>query len=133
MSNPRSVTARGVERLSCMPACKLAEDAPDVRGWEVTTPTSVHLGVVRDLLVDLALLRVCQLDILLDADPAATRSVLLPIDQVWINDALDEIVVPVSVSLDALASAGSLMDGGAEEEIEAANGVELKVVSEAAD
>jgi hypothetical protein len=46
--------------------------------------------------------------------------------------ALEEIVIPV-VSLDLLASAASLMDGSPEEETKAANGVELTIVSEAAD
>jgi len=91
-----------VESLSRMPDCELAEGAPDVRGWDVTSPTSARLGVVKDLLVDLTSLRVRYLDVVLGVDKAAPRRVLLPIGKVWINDALDEVVVPASPALDAL-------------------------------
>jgi photosynthetic reaction center H subunit len=91
-----------LEALSNMPDCQLAEGTPDIRGWEVTSPTSVHLGTVQDLLVDLASLRVRYLDIVLDASTSPTRRVLLPIGKAWINDALDEVVAPTSPSLDTL-------------------------------
>ncbi len=91
----------GVECLSRMPECQLAEDAPDVRGWEVTSPTSAHIGVVKDLLIDLVSMRVRYLDVALDADPAARR-VLIPIGKVWIIDALDQVVIDVPSCLDAL-------------------------------
>ncbi len=90
-----------VASLNQMPGCQLAEGTPDVRGWEVTSPTLVCLGVVKDLLVDLASSRVRYLDVLVDTESGARR-VLLPIGKIWINDALDEIVVPVSTALDAL-------------------------------
>jgi hypothetical protein len=192
MNEHRSATASSeqrIEHLSRMPDCELAEGTPDVRGWDVTSPTSAYLGVVEDLLVDLASLRVRYLDVALDGDPAKVRRVLLPIGKVWINDALDEVVVPVSFSLDALPTydparftrefehevlaafgddgaadfyMGSAfntaapwdarghrvncarretdpkdtmcpVDDGASDATEAANGVELKVVPEAAD
>jgi hypothetical protein len=91
-----------LEPLSNMPDCRLAEGTPDIRGWEVTSPTSVHLGVVQDLLVDLPSLRVRYVDVVLDSSTSSTRRVLLPIGKVWINDALDEVVVPASPSLDTL-------------------------------
>lgn len=96
-----STETLAVESLSRMPECELAEGAPDVRGWEVTTPTSVHVGVVKDLLVDLATMRVRYLDVELDPQPAARRRVLFPIGSVWINDALDQVVTTV-LELDAL-------------------------------
>jgi photosynthetic reaction center H subunit len=85
-----------------MPDCELAEGAPDVRGWEVTTPTLAHVGVVKDLLIDLDAMRVRYLDVVIDATPGAPRRVLLPIGRVWINPALDEVVLPVASDLDAL-------------------------------
>jgi hypothetical protein len=91
-----------LQALSNMPDCQLAEGTPDIRGWEVTSPTSAHLGIVQDLLVDLASFRVRYLDITLDASTSPARRVLLPIGKAWINDALDEVVVPPSPSLETL-------------------------------
>jgi photosynthetic reaction center H subunit len=79
-----------------MPDCELAEGAPDVRGWEVTSPTSLHMGTVKDLLIDLGTMRVRYLDVVLDADPAKQRRILLPIGKVWINDALDQVILATS-------------------------------------
>ena len=99
MAEPHVSTAHGVEPLSRMPECELAEGAPDVRGWEVTSPTSVHVGSVKDLLIDLATMRVRYLDVLLDADAAKPRRILLPIGTVWINDALDQVILTTSHEL----------------------------------
>jgi hypothetical protein len=101
-SDPRATSAHTLEPLSRLAGRELEAGTPDVRGWEVTSPTSMHLGVVNDLLVDLASSCVRYLDVVLDAEPSTTRHVLLPIGKVWINDALDEIVVPASPSLDRL-------------------------------
>ena len=38
--------------LAELPALRLADDARDVRGWDVRTPDGERLGVVTDLLVD---------------------------------------------------------------------------------
>jgi hypothetical protein len=102
MTDERRGAVHSLEPLSCMPGCELAAGTPDVRGWEVTSPTSAHLGVVKDLLVDLSSLCVRYLDVVLDAEPAEARRVLLPMGLVWINDALDEVVIPPSPSLDLL-------------------------------
>ncbi|MFN2567671.1 MAG: PRC-barrel domain-containing protein [Gemmatimonadaceae bacterium] len=101
MTDANRVTAQGVEPLSRMPDCELAEGAPDVREWEVTSPTSVHLGVVKDLLIDLASMHVRYLDVALGTGPAARR-VLIPIGKAWINDALDQVVIAIPTDLDAL-------------------------------
>jgi photosynthetic reaction center H subunit len=87
--------ALAIQPLSRMPDCELAEGAPDVRGWEVTTPTSAHVGVVKDLLIDLGTMCVRYLDVVLDGEPGSSRRVLLPIGTVWINDALDQVVTTV--------------------------------------
>jgi hypothetical protein len=102
VSDTRTAAAHSVEPLSRMPGCELAAGTPDVRGWEVTSATSVHIGVVNDVLVDFASLCVRYLDVTLDAEPGNARRVLLPIGKVWINDALDEVVIPTSPSLDVL-------------------------------
>jgi len=91
-----SVETHAVEAISRLPECELAEGAPDVRGWEVTTPTSVHVGAVKDLLIDLAAMRVRYIDVVLDADPAKSRRILLPIGKVWISDALDQVILATS-------------------------------------
>jgi hypothetical protein len=100
MAERVSVETHAVEAISRLPECELAEGAPDVRDWEVTSPTSLHVGVVKDLLIDLRVMRVRYLDVLLDADPARSRRVLLPIGKVWINDALDQVVTATSHDLD---------------------------------
>lgn len=102
MTVVRPTAASGVECLSQMPDCELADGAPDVRGWELTSPTSAHLGVVKDLLVDLSSMHVRYLDVVLDAEPGVGRRVLMPIGTVWISDALDQVVVPDTSLLDAL-------------------------------
>jgi hypothetical protein len=86
-----------------MPDCELAEGTPDVRGWEVTTPTSTYVGRVHDLLIDRSCMRVRYLDVALDAaGPGRARRVLLPIGKVWINDALDQVVIVGPSCLDAM-------------------------------
>jgi len=94
------VETHAVEAISRLPECELAEGAPDVRGWEVTSPTSVHVGVVKDLLIDLGAMLVRYLDVVLDANPATPRRILLPIGKVWISDALDQVILATSHDLD---------------------------------
>jgi hypothetical protein len=94
-----------LESLSRMPDYELAEGTPDVRGWEVTTPTSAYVGRVQDLLIDRSSMRVRYLDVSLDAAAAGrgkARHVLLPIGKVWINDALDQVVITVPSCLDTM-------------------------------
>jgi photosynthetic reaction center H subunit len=100
MAERVSLETHAVEAISRLPECELAEGAPDVRGWEVTSPTSLHVGVLKDLLIDLGTMRVRYLDVVLDADPARSRRILLPIGKVWINDALDQVVIVTSHDLD---------------------------------
>lgn len=101
MTNAHAVAAHGVECLSRMPDCELAEGTPDVREWEVTSPTSAHFGVVKDLLIDLASMHVRYLDVALDTGPASRR-VLMPIGKVWISEALDQVIIGDTSYLDTL-------------------------------
>jgi hypothetical protein len=55
----------------------------------------MYLGVVKDLLIDLATMRVRYLDVVIDAEAASPRRVLFPIGTVLINDALDQVVTTV--------------------------------------
>src|SRR3712207_6385041 len=92
----------GVEALSRMPACELSEEAPDVRGWEVTSPAFASVGVVRDLHVDLRLRCVRYLGVEVATGPAAGRRVLLPIGLARIDDVFDRVVVTTPSCLDEI-------------------------------
>jgi photosynthetic reaction center H subunit len=92
----------GIESLSRMPGCELAEGAPDVRGWEVTSPTFEPVGVVRDLHVDVALRCVRYLEVEVAGGAQDGRRVLLPIGLARIDDVFDRVVVAAPSCLDGV-------------------------------
>jgi len=42
----------GLRRLSALPAFRVAEGEPDIRGWPLVSRDGAHIGDVRDLIVD---------------------------------------------------------------------------------
>lgn len=84
---------------------KVAKDNLDVRGWEVLGADGRRLGVVSDLIVDEALMKVRYLDVELDSDLVTNNDdhhILVPIgsarlqedgDKVYVNH-LDQITLP---------------------------------------
>jgi hypothetical protein len=85
--------------LGAHPDLALADGAPDVRGWEVTSPAFAPLGEVEELLVDVGASCVRYLVVATSADDARRR-ILLPIGKARIDDALDRIVVVTPSCLD---------------------------------
>ncbi len=65
--------AGAVVPLSELSGHKVADDDPDVRGWEVVAADGRRVGTVDDLLVDRGAMRVRYLDVVLEAD-------LLPVE-----------------------------------------------------
>jgi hypothetical protein len=85
--------------LGAHPELGIDEAAPDVRGWEVTSPAFAPLGTVEELLVDVKASCVRYL-VVATAAQDARRRILLPIGKARIDDALDRIVVVTPSCLD---------------------------------
>ena len=68
--------------LSSLGSWKVAEDDPDIRGWEVRTVSGRQLGVVTDLLIDSDAGEVVMLDIDL---PGTDRHTFVPVRVVQID------------------------------------------------
>ena len=98
------MTAPPAERLvplGAHPELAIAGNAPDVRGWEVTSPAFAPLGEVEELLIDVGASCVRYLVVVTGAE-RARRRILLPIGKARIDDALDRIVVVTPVGLDTM-------------------------------
>jgi hypothetical protein len=108
----------GVEPLSGMPGYRLADDAPDVRDWEVTSPAFTTVGVVRDLHVDVRLRCVRYLEVECTDGSAAGKRVLLPIGLARIDDVLDRVVVATPSCLDDVPDVASVEGGPLQREFE---------------
>lgn len=87
--------------LGAHPELAIADGAPDVRGWEVTSPAFAPLGVVEELLIDVGASCVRYLVVAAGAEQARRR-ILLPIGKARVDDALDRIVVVTPSGLDTM-------------------------------
>ena len=85
----------GLRRLSAMDDFRVADGAPDPRGWTVTASDGAEVGRVRDLIVDRDAFRVRYLDVELDAAAPGTgeRHVLLPIGRARLHEEDDRVIV----------------------------------------
>ena len=85
----------GLRRLSALDDFRVAEGAPDPRGWKVIAADGVEIGRVRDLIVDREALRVRYLDVEIDAAAPGTgeRHVLLPIGHARLHESEDRVIV----------------------------------------
>lgn len=75
---------------------KVADGAPDVRGWNVLTTDGREIGEVKELLVDTAQMRVRYLSVELDKKLAGDRDdrrILLPIGTARLDDRDDRVIV----------------------------------------
>lgn len=107
---------RGAVPLSDLDDFKVAEGAPDVRGWDVKSDDGRKIGEVKELLVSPAERRVRYLAVELDRDFAGTKSkasrrVLVPIGVARLDERRDDVIIPAS----AVSSISGLSDwtGGA--------------------
>ena len=92
----------GLRRLSELDDYRVANGAPDPRGWSVAAADGGTVGRVRDLIVDTSALRVRYLDVELDAAAPGTgeRHVLVPIGRARLDESDDRVLV------DSLHAAG---------------------------
>jgi len=85
---------------------KVAEDEPDIRGWEVRTSDGTEVGKVSDLIVDTGQMKVRYIEVKLDGDVIGSdddRVVLLPIGEARLDDDEDDVYVNLDIaSLTAL-------------------------------
>lgn len=91
---------RGTIPLSDLDDYKVADGAPDVRGWDVATQDGREFGEVKELLVDTAQMRVRYLVVELDKKMAADRRdrrILIPIGTARLDDDNDRVIVDASV------------------------------------
>jgi uncharacterized protein (TIGR02271 family) len=75
---------------------EVADDNPDVRGWDVVTSDGRKVGEVDELLVDTAAMKVRYLDIELDKEIRGSdrdRHVLIPIGQARLDDRDDRVLI----------------------------------------
>lgn len=87
---------------------RVADDMPDVRGWEVVAADGAAVGRVTELLVDPAAGRVRYLEITTDG-PEGSRRVHLPIGLARMDQARDAVLVP-TVTTAAVAGLTTVTD-----------------------
>jgi photosynthetic reaction center H subunit len=75
---------------------EVADNSPDVRGWDVVTREGRRVGEVEELLVDTSAMKVRYLDIELDDEVRRSdsdRRVLIPVGQARLDDRDDRVLV----------------------------------------
>jgi uncharacterized protein (TIGR02271 family) len=85
-----------LRRFSEMDDVQVAEDDPDVRGWDVVMPDGRDIGEVKDLLVDTGSMKVRALEVELDGNRFNwndNRRVAIPVDAVQIDEDGDNVIV----------------------------------------
>ena len=90
-----------LRRLNELDDFDVADGYPDIRGWDVKTPTGQKLGKVKDLIVSVAEMRVRYVDVEVDRSmrgPAddANGHALLPIGTVQLDDRNDDVLMSVA-------------------------------------
>ena len=98
--NMQGMSARKPERklfrLGELDNYEVADDDPDVRGWEVLDQNGEKIGEIEDLIVDPELLKVRYLDIATidELDPGdAERHLLIPIGAARLDEDDDEVII----------------------------------------
>jgi sporulation protein YlmC with PRC-barrel domain len=88
--------ARDLHRFSEMDDVEVAEDDPDVRGWDVVTRDGQDIGEVKDLLVDTRSMKVRSLEVELEGSHFKwndNRRVAIPVDWVRLDEEHDDVVI----------------------------------------
>lgn len=96
--------APGLYRLRELDDYEVADDDPDVRGWEVLGRNGKSIGKVDELIVDPSMMKVRYLDVDLDEEFVKTRSdyrpeekaeyhLLIPIGTAVLDEEDDEVLV----------------------------------------
>lgn len=76
---------------------EVADGDPDIRGWMVASADGATLGTVRELIVDLDVMRVRY--VVVDLGPPGTnetfgRAVLVPVERARLDPAHDQVMLP---------------------------------------
>jgi photosynthetic reaction center H subunit len=89
--------------LSDLNDFEVAENDPDVRGWDVIAADGRKIGDVKDLIVDQDAMKVRYLDVEIDKDFRAddNRRVLIPVGQAQLHEREDHVHVNRLSSADA--------------------------------
>ena len=92
---------RGAVPLAELGAHRMADDEPDVRGWDVVAPDGEPIGRVRDLLVDRASAEVAAVvaDLTMRAADDAS-AVVLPVERVALDEGRHAVVARDAVVAD---------------------------------
>lgn len=80
---------------------KVAEDDPDIRGWDVRSSDGQTIGKVNDLIVDTGQMKARYIEVKIDHEILGAdddRIVLLPIGEARLNDDEDDVYVNVDVA-----------------------------------
>jgi uncharacterized protein (TIGR02271 family) len=86
-----------LRRLSEADDVEVAHDDPDVRGWDVRDLRGEEVGEVKDLIVDMATMKVRYLEV--EPDGAGRdRRVLIPIDAAQLDAADEDVIVDIDRS-----------------------------------
>ena len=75
---------------------KVAEDDPDIRGWDVRSSDGRNIGKVEDLIVDTGMMKVRYMEVKVDKDAVGgddDRYVVLPIGEARLDDDQDDVYV----------------------------------------
>ena len=89
-------TTRRLVPLSDADGYHVADGEPDLRGWDVRTSAGREVGTVKDLIVDLAAMKVRYLDVELDGKAVGLeddRRVLVPIGTARLDDDNDDVII----------------------------------------
>lgn len=87
---------RNLHRFSEMDDVEVAEDDPDVRGWDVVTNDGRDIGEVKDLLVDTTSMKVRCLEVELEGSHFNwndNRRVAIPVESVRLDEEHDDVVI----------------------------------------
>lgn len=98
--NDRDHTRDRIAALDDLPDFKVADDDPDVRGWDVLASDGQKVGEVHELLVDTSAMRVKYLDVAVDDGLSTGKDahVLVPIGTARLDDDEDRVLMPTLAS-----------------------------------
>lgn len=80
---------------------KVAEEDPDIRGWDVRSSDGRNIGKVEDLIVDTGLMKVRYMEVKIDKDAVGgddDRYVVLPIGEARLDDDEDDVYINVDAA-----------------------------------
>jgi uncharacterized protein (TIGR02271 family) len=99
--------------LDDLPDFKVADNDPDIRGWDVELADGQKIGEVHDLIIDTTAMKARYLDVDIDNDVLDTeedRHILVPVGCATLNGNADEVRL-TGVDIDALRTIPAFQHG----------------------